>query len=72
MKYLGIEFKNYEELNEWNRQGHIAEYKKLAKMFNQHSTMELNNLMCERASVLHDHFHVSWDEIEQLELETIA
>lgn len=72
MKYLGREFTNYEELNKWNRQGHIEEYKKLARMFNNHSTMELNNLMCEKAEVLHNRFHMSWDEIEQLEIEAIA
>lgn len=72
MTYLGMEFKNYEEMNEWNKKGHIEEYKKLAEMFNKKATMELSSMMSDRAEVLHNRFNMSWEEIEALELEAIA
>lgn len=34
MKYLGVEFKNKEQLEAWTKAGNIEEYKKLAKLFN--------------------------------------
>lgn len=72
MKYLGMEFTNHEKLTNWNKKGHVEEYKRLARMFDQHSTMELNNMMCNSADILHNHFGMSWDEIEKLETEAIA
>lgn len=68
MTYLGMEFKNYEELNNWNKAGHITEYKKLAEMFSKHPTMEISSIMSDRALVLHDSFGMSWEEIEELEI----
>ena len=68
MTYLGMNFKNHEELENWNKKGHIEEYKKLAKMFNQHATMELSSMMSDRAEVLHNRFGMSWEEIEALEI----
>lgn len=67
MTYLGIEFKNYEELENWNKEGHIKEYKKLAEMFNEKPSMEISSIMSDRAIVLHDRFGISWEEIDELE-----
>ena len=67
MTYLGIEFKNYEELENWNKEGHIKEYKKLAEMFNKKPSMEISSIMSDRAIVLHDRFGISWEEIDELE-----
>lgn len=68
MKYLGIEFKNYEEIKDWNRDGHISEYKQLAELFANRPTIELSSMMSDRAIVLHDRFDMSWEEIEALEI----
>lgn len=68
MTYLGTEFKSYEELENWNKEEHIREYKKPAEMFNQHATMELSSIMSDRADVLHNRFGISWEEIEELEI----
>lgn len=67
MKYLGMEFKNYEEMREWNKAGHIAEYQKLAKLFENNPTMELSSMMSDRADVLVNQFGLTWEEIEELE-----
>ncbi|MDO4345611.1 MAG: hypothetical protein Q4C50_12510 [Eubacteriales bacterium] len=72
MEYLGMEFKNHEELINWSKEGNIEEYKKLARMFDQNSTMELSIMMGKRADVLHNRFNMSWEEIEKLEIEAIA
>lgn len=72
MTYLGMEFNNYEELESWSKQGKIDEYKKLARMFDKHATMELNNRMCEVAEILNKRFGLTWNEIESLEFEAIA
>lgn len=72
MKYLGMEFKNYQELKDWNKQGHINHYKKLAKMFNNNPTMELNVMMCKCADVLVKQFGLTYNEVEQIELSCMA
>lgn len=68
MKYLGMEFKDCEELANWNKDGHIREYRKLAEMFSQFPSMEISSMMSDRAAVLHDSFGMSWEEIEELEI----
>lgn len=68
MKYLGMEFKNKEQLEAWTKAGNIEEYKQLVKLFNNNPTMELSSMMSDRAEILHDRFGVSWEEIEQMEM----
>lgn len=68
MTYLGIEFKNYKELENWNKAEHIKNYKQLSKMFSNHPTMEISSMMSDMANVLHDKFSMSWEEIEELEI----
>lgn len=68
MTYLGREFKDYEELVNWNKDGHITEYRKLAKMFGKTPTMEISSMMSKKAIILHDSFGMSWEEIEELEI----
>lgn len=68
MMYLGIEFKSYEELKNWSKEGSIREYKKLAKMFDRNPSMELSAMMSDRADILHRKFGLSWEEIEELEI----
>lgn len=68
MKYLGMEFKDYNELADWNKDGHIKEYRRLAEMFSQSPSMEISSIMSDRAAVLHDSFGMSWEEIEELEI----
>ena len=72
MKYLGMEFKNHQELKDWNKQGHINHYKKLAKMFSNNPTMELNVMMCKCADVLVKQFGLTYNEVEQIELSCMA
>ena len=72
MKYLGMEFKNHQELKDWNKQGHIYRYKKLAKMFSNNPTMELNVMMCKCANILVKQFGLTYSEVEQIELSCMA
>ena len=72
MKYLGMEFKNHQELKDWNKQVHINRYKKLAKMFSNNPTMELNVMMCKCADILVKQFGLTYSEVEQIELSCMA
>ena len=72
MKYLGMEFKNYQELKDWNKQGHINQYKKLTKMFSNNPTMELNVMMCKCADILVKQFGLTYNDVEQIELSCMA
>ncbi len=69
MKYLEMEFKSYEELKNWNKEYHIKEYKRLVRMFGKTPAMEISSMMLDRALTLHDCFGMSWEEIEELEIE---
>ncbi|ODR35519.1 hypothetical protein [Eisenbergiella tayi] len=68
MKYLGMEFRNYKELENWSREQHISEYRKLAAMFNNSPSMEISSVMSDRANVLVKHFGLTWEQIEKLEI----
>lgn len=68
MKYLGMEFKNYEEIKEWNKAGHIESYKKLVKLFSINPSMELSIMMDKQAEILVKRFGMTWEEIEELEM----
>lgn len=68
MKYLGMEFKNYDDMNAWNKAGHIEEYKTLANLFANNPSMEISSMMNDRAQVLVNHFGMTWEEIESLEI----
>ena len=72
MKYLGIEFKNYQELKDWNKRRHINHYKNLAKMFSNNPTMELNVMMCKCADILVKQFGLTYNDVEQIELSCMA
>lgn len=61
------EFKNYKEMYEWNKEGHIAEYRKLSEMFSCNPSAELSILMSDRAEVLVKRFGLTWEQIEELE-----
>lgn len=71
MKYLGMEFKSYQELREWNKQGKINEYRNLAKRFNEQATLELSSMMSDLAQVLIKQFGLTPDELEAIELENL-
>ena len=72
MKYLGMTFKNHDELKAWVKQGKLNEYRKLAKLAVKDFTMELNVRMCKLAFDLMDNYGVSSAEIEGIELEAYA
>lgn len=67
MKYLGMDFKNYDEMRAWSKAGHIEEYKNLAKLFDKNPTQELSVIMSDRALVLVEAFGLTWEQIEDLE-----
>ena len=71
MKYLGMEFKNYEELQAWSKQGHIDRYKWLAKRFAENGSMETSCMMSKLFLVPMNHYGMTSDEIEALELEVM-
>lgn len=68
MTYLGMEFKNYEELEEWSKKGHIERYVKLTKMFDRNPSMEINSIMCDLSQLLIKRYGLTPEEIEQLEI----
>lgn len=72
MTYLGMEFKNHEELMQWTKQGKVASYKKLAHMFNNNPSMEISSMMSDLADVLMSRFGMTLDELEAIEIEAMA
>lgn len=68
MRYLGREFKNYEEMYEWSKSGLIAEYRRLSEMFSRNPSMELSCLMSNHADALVRSYGLTWEEIEALEV----
>lgn len=68
MTYLGMNFKNIDELKNWSKQGAINYYRKLAVRFEANPTMALSNVMSEYADILHKTFGLGWSEIEEIEL----
>ena len=72
IKYLEREFNNYGELRVWTKAGKIAEYKRLARMFDTNPTMEISSMMSDLAIELMTQFNMSAVEIETLELSAIA
>ena len=71
MTYLGMEFKNTEEIKTWSKEGNINEYRKLCMRFNEHATLELSSMMSALAQVLINRFGLTPDEVEAIELETL-
>lgn len=72
INYMGMEFKNHDELKAHTKEGHISYYKKLCKLAGNNFTMELNVMMCKQADVLIKHFGMTLAEVEQIELEAMA
>ena len=71
MKYMGMEFKNYEEYKEWCKQGNINTYRLYAQTFNEKPSMELSIAMTNLADILVNNFGLTYDEIEEIELSTL-
>ena len=67
MTYLGMEFKNYEELENWSKEGHIKRYEKLAKMFDRNPCMEISSMMSDLSQLLIKRYGLTLDEIEAIE-----
>ena len=73
MTYLGMNFKNAEEIKEWSKQGSINHYKKLAKAFDKNPTsMTISSMMSDMALILVNTFGLTWDEVEEIELSIYA
>lgn len=68
IKYLGHEFKNHEEFEEWNKAQKIEEYKSFFKVFTADPSMECNKLLCEMADFLVSRFGLTYSDIEDIEL----
>lgn len=67
MKYLGMDFKNYDEFEAWSRNGHVERYKVLAGLFSENPTMELSVAMSDEALILTETFGLTWEQIEDIE-----
>ena len=60
-------FKDTQYLREYAKQAKISEYRKMAKVFAVHPSMELSSQMSDVALVLHDSYNLNWEDIEALE-----
>lgn len=67
-KYLGMEFKNKDELFAWNRDGLVNEYKTLNKLFIQQMSYAMIDRMQEIADVLVNQYGYTYEQVEELEL----
>jgi hypothetical protein len=70
IKWLGYEFKNYEELKEFNKQGAIETYKQYVRLLDNATTsadmMARSSAVSEQSLYLHDKLGMTWDEIDAL------
>ena len=65
-------FHNEKEIDHFIKSETIKKYQQLCKMFADDACMELINMMIPFSDRLHREFGLSYDEIEQLEIEAIA
>lgn len=65
-------FQNEKEIDDFIKSETIKKYQQLCKMFAQDSCMELIDMMIPYSDRLHNEFCLSYEEIEQLEIEAIA
>lgn len=70
--YLGMKFKNADEIKEFNKQGNINHYRTLAKLFVNNPTIELSSMMSNIADILVKEFGMTYTEIESIEIETFT
>ena len=65
-------FHNEAEIEAFRKKQTIEKYQQLCKMFAEDSCMELIVMMTPYEEKLHNEFGLSYDEIEQLEIEAIC
>lgn len=61
------EYRTVEEIREETKQGNIARYKKLAKIFDKQPSMEISSMMSDLAIVLIKSYGLTPAEVEELE-----
>ena len=71
INYLGFEFNSRDELTAWSKSQHITAYAKYAAMFANNPTTELSVMLSKHADALHNIFGMTWDEIEEIEINAI-
>lgn len=76
-KYKGyyidkVIFNSKSEIDAFIKKQTIEKYQQLCKMFAQNACMELIHMMQPYVDRLHDEFGLSYEEIEQLEIEAYA
>lgn len=64
-----IYYHRKEEIDEAIKQREIENYKMRCEIFAMHKTMEAGIFADEQAQKLHDEFGISWEELEQIEVE---
>ena len=62
------EYKTADEIREDAKRGNINIYKKLSHMFNENPSMELSAMMSDLALTLVNHYGLTWEDIESLEI----
>ena len=61
------QYRTAKEIREDAKKGNIERYKKLAKMFENHPSMELSSMMSDLALVLVKSYGMTFEEVEALE-----
>lgn len=64
-------FNNEQEIDDFIKSEAIRSYKQAVEMFVNHSTLERSILCDERAERLVTQFGFTWEQIEELEIETM-
>ena len=67
----GVVFHSKSEIDMFIKEQAIERYKQLCAMFANKPSMELNAMMCDKADYLHNVCGLSYDAIEQIEIEAI-
>ena len=62
-----IQNRKAKEIRKNKKKGNIERYKKLAKMFENHPSMEISSMMSDLALVLVKSYGMTFEEVEALE-----
>lgn len=63
--------KTAKQLHEEARQGNINMFRKFCRIFYRDYSMEAITELGKMRDILHDSFGMTWDELEQIEIEEI-
>ena len=67
-----VHFHSQSDIDEFIKRQDILEYQTRCAVFAIEGTMESSNYASEQAEKLHKEYGISWEDLEQIEIESVA